>query len=117
MLNNIVVMGYLVADPDLRMTPAGKSVCRFSIGNTRPTKDREVDFLDIVTFNHTAEFVNKYFKKGNPIVISGRLQTQHLVDTKDGRSTKIYEIVANSADFVPKTKAKEKTDDDLPFNI
>lgn len=113
MLNSITVMGYMAADPDLRMTPAGKSVCRFTIGNTRPTKDREVDFLDIVAYNSSADFVNKYFKKGNPIVVVGRLQTQHLVNSKDGRTTKIYEIAATSVDFVP--KAKEKPAEEFPF--
>lgn len=112
MLNNISIMGYLAADPDLRSTPSGKSICRFAIGCTRPTKDRDVDFFDIVTMNSTADFVNKWFKKGDPIVIVGRLQNQFKVES-DGRTTKKVEVMASGVDFVP--RIKEKTDEQAPF--
>lgn len=115
MLNNITLVGYLAHDPDLRSTPAGASICRFTIANTRPktaTKEHEVDFIDIVAMNKTAEFVNKWFKKGDPISLVGRLQTQMQVQD-DGRSKKVYEIFASSVDFVPRTK--EKADEEAPF--
>lgn len=116
MLNNITLVGYLAHDPDLRATvPEGKSVCRFTVANTRPktaTKEREVDFIDIVTMNKTADFVNKWFKKGDPISLVGRLQTYILVQD-DGRSKKVYEIHASSVDFVPKVKTL--TDEEKPF--
>lgn len=113
MLNNITIMGYLAIDPELRVTTAGNPVCRFAIGNTRPTKEREVDFIEIVAMNKGAEFVNKWFKKGDSIVVMGRLQTQHLVNANTGRTTKKYEILASSVDFVPKPKAT--TGEDAPF--
>jgi len=115
MLNNISIIGYLARDPDLRATPTGKSICRFVIANTRPkaaTKEREVDFIDVVCLYSTAEFVNKWFKKGDPIVVVGRLQSQVEVQ-KDGRSIKKYEILANSVDFCPVQKTP--TDDEVPF--
>ena len=116
MLNNITLVGYLAHDPDLRSAmTTGKSVCRFTIANTRPktaTKEREVDFIDIVTMNKTAEFVNKWFKKGDPISLVGRLQTYTLVQD-DGRSKKVYEVVASSVDFVP--RAKEPLNEEAPF--
>lgn len=116
MLNNITLVGYLAHDPDLRATvPDGKSICRFTIANTRPktaTKEREVDFIDIVTKNKTADFVNKWFKKGDPISLVGRLQTYVYVE-KDGRSKKTYEVHASSVDFVP--KMKEPLNEESPF--
>ncbi len=115
MLNNINIIGYLAHDPDLRATPTGKSICRFAIGNTRPkaaTKDREVDFIDIVCLYSTADFVKKWFHKGDPIVVTGRLQSQVQVQN-DGRSIKKYEILAGSVDFCPTQKVP--TDGEVPF--
>lgn len=118
MLNNIALEGYLANDPDLRTAiSSGDSVCRFTIANTRPktaTKEREVDFIDIVTRNKTAEFVNKWFKKGDPIALVGRLQTYTMVEN-DGRSKKTYEILASLVDFVPRKKETKAVDDEAPF--
>jgi len=71
-----------------------------------------VDFIDIVALYSTAEFVNKWFHKGDPIVVTGRLQSQVQVQD-DGRSIKKYEILASSVDFCPTQKTPK--DEDVPF--
>lgn len=112
MLNNITIIGRLVKAPEVRATTTGKSVCSFTIANNRP-KDKDgkqvADYLEVVTWNHTAEFVGKYFEKGSPIVVVGRLQTESYED-KDGIKRKAWKIVANTIDFVPIQKPKEDGD-------
>lgn len=110
MLNNVSIMGYLVRDPNLSLSPTNKSVCKFIIANVRPktvSKEREVDFIDCIAGNKTAEFVKKWFKKGDPIVVVGRLQSQVMVGS-DGRSNKVYEVNVISVDFVPPNKTESQ---------
>ena len=82
MLNHIVLMGRLTRDPELRRTASGVAVATFSIAVDRDfsnsaTGERETDFIDIVTWRSTAEFVSKYFTKGRMAVVSGRLQIRN----------------------------------------
>lgn len=119
MLNNISIMGRLVKDPELRKTTTGKSVCSFTIANDRPyggADKKETDFIDVVAWNSTAEFVEKNFHKGKTIIITGRLQSRTYKD-KEGRSCKAWDIVANTADFVPVVRNVDivPSDDEVPF--
>lgn len=107
MLNNISLTGYMANEPDLRAMLTGGSICRFQVAVARPrtaNEDREVDFINVVTMNSTADFVNKFFKKGDPISLVGRLQSRTMVE-EDGRSekvAKVYEVFAHTVEFVPK---------------
>ena len=102
MLNHIVTMGRLTRDPELRHTQSGLPVCSFSIACDRDYKDsngnRETDFIDVVAWRNTAEFVSKYFAKGRMAVVDGRLQLRDWTD-RDGNKRRSAEIVANSVNF------------------
>lgn len=101
MLNRVIVMGRLTKDPELRRTQSGHAVASFSIACDRDYSGdggKETDFLDIVAWRSTAEFVSKYFTKGHMAVISGRLQIRSWTD-KDGNGRRSAEIVADSVYF------------------
>lgn len=102
MLNVVAVMGRLVADPELRKTPNSVSTTTFTIACERnyvkPGAERQTDFLDIVAWRSSAEFVCKYFRKGQLIAVNGSLQTRTYED-KEGKKRKVYEIVADSLNF------------------
>ena len=103
MLNHIVLMGRLTRDPELRRTASGVAVATFSIAVDRDfsnsaTGERETDFIDIVTWRSTAEFVSKYFTKGRMAVVSGRLQIRNWND-KDGNKRRSAEVVADNVYF------------------
>ena len=107
MLNCAVLMGRLVADPELRTTTSGISVTSFRIAVdrsfVRQGEERQADFIDIVAWRNTAEFVCKYFQKGSPIIIEGSIQTRMWED-KAGQKRKSVEIVAENVEFVPRSK-------------
>jgi single-strand DNA-binding protein len=101
MLNRVILMGRLVADPELKTTPSGVSVCKFTIAVDRPySKDKEkvTDFPRITTWRNTAEFVQKYFSKGKMIIVEGRLQNN---DYTDSNGVKHYsmEVLAENVSF------------------
>ena len=102
MLNKIVLMGRLTRDPELRQTQSGNSVVSFTLACDRDFAaqgaEKETDFVDIVAWRGTAEFVSKYFSKGRMAVVSGRLQIRNWED-KDGNKRKTAEIVAESVYF------------------
>ena len=102
MLNVVAIMGRLVADPELRTTPAGLSVCRFRIACDRSYvqqgQQRQADFIDIVAWRQQADFVSKYFQKGSMIAIDGSLQTRKYQD-KNGNNRTAVEVVANNISF------------------
>ena len=84
--NKVILIGNMTADPELKQTAAGVSVCSFSIAvNRRFAKTEQgqqtVDFINIVTWRQSAEFVSRYFKKGNPILVCGQIQTRTWTDT------------------------------------
>lgn len=110
MLNVAVLMGRLVADPELRTTPSGVSVTSFTIAVDRSYQkagsDRQADFLDIVAWRGTADFICKFFKKGQLIAVQGSIQTRSYQD-KDGNKRKAFEIVADNVHF-----AESKRDGD-----
>ena len=109
MLNVVVLMGRLVADPQLRQTPQGTSVASFRIAVdrnfARQGEQRQADFIDIVAWRQQAEFVSKYFQKGSPIVVEGSLQTRQYQD-KNGNNRTAVEVVANQINFVPRTNGQ-----------
>lgn len=103
MLNRITVMGRLVRDPELRRTQNDIPVCSFSVACDRDVKDkatgeRSTDFIDIVAWRSTAEFVSKYLSKGRMAVIDGRLQLRDWTD-REGNKRRSAEILANSVNF------------------
>ncbi len=103
MLNHIVLMGRLVRDPELRRTQAGIPVATFTLAvdhdiPNRETGERGVDFIDVVVWRQTAEFVTKYFSKGRMAVVSGRLQIRKWTDNQ-GNKRYNAEVVAENVYF------------------
>ena len=102
MLNHIVLMGRLTRDPELRRTGSGIAVASFTLAVDRDFAaqgaEKETDFVDIVAWRGTAEFVSKYFTKGRMAVVSGRLQIRNWQD-KDGNKRRSAEVVADNVYF------------------
>ena len=102
MLNKIILMGRLTRDPELRRTGTGTAVTSFSLVVDRDFKsqsgEKETDFIDIVAWRSTAEFVSKYFTKGRMAVVEGRLQIRDWTD-KDGGKRRSAEVVADNVYF------------------
>jgi len=103
MLNHIVIMGRLVADPELRTTPGGVTVATVRLAvdrdfKNKQTGERETDFINVVAWRQTAEFVSRYFAKGRMAVVEGRLQIRQYTD-KDGNKRSAAEVVAENFYF------------------
>lgn len=113
-LNKVILIGHMTADPELKQTPTGVSVCSFTIGVTRRyTKSGEQsqsDFINIVAWRTTAEFIAKYFRKGNAICICGSLQTRTWT-AQDGSKRYATEVVADEATFVERKSDSARPDD------
>ena len=134
MLNSAIIMGRLTADPELRKTPSGVAVTRFTVAVDRnfakEGEERKADFINVLCWRSTAEFVCKYFNKGSMIAVQGSIQTGSY--EKDGVKRSTFEVVADNVSFCggknDKQGSTEKTeykprldipadvdDDDLPF--
>ena len=102
MLNVVAIMGRLVADPELRTTPAGVNICQFRIACdrnfARQGEQRQADFVDIVAWRAQADFVCKFFSKGSLIAINGRIQTRNYQD-KNGNNRTAFAVVAENINF------------------
>lgn len=102
MLNVVSLLGRLVADPELRRTPNGVSVTTFTLAVDRnfvkAGSERQTDFIDIVAWRNTAEFVCKYFQKGSMMAVQGSIQTRTYED-KEGNKRKAFEILADNVFF------------------
>ncbi len=103
MLNHIVIMGRLVADPELRTTPGGVTVATIRLAvdrdfKNKQTGERETDFINVVAWRQTAEFVSRYFAKGRMAVVEGRLQIRQYTD-KEGNKRTAAEVVADNVYF------------------
>ena len=102
MLNKVIIMGRLARDPELRRTQSGIAVTSFRIACNRDFKpqggEAETDWIDIVAWRSTAEFVSKYFTKGRMAIVEGRLQTRDWND-KDGNKRTAVEVVADNIYF------------------
>lgn len=127
MLNTIMIMGRMTRDPELRHTNGGTPVTSFTLAVDRDRKgqngEKETDFIDVVAWSKTAEFVTKYFAKGRMAVVQGRLQIRDWTD-KDSNKRKSAEVVADNVYFgdsklvnapaeVAYTEIED--DDDWPF--
>ncbi len=101
MLNCAVIMGRLTADPELRQTPNGISVTRFTVavdrGYVKAGEERKADFINVIAWRQTAEFVSKYFSKGSMIAVQGSIQTGSY--EKDGVKRYTFEISADNVSF------------------
>ena len=141
MFNLVVLTGRLTADPELRYTANNTPVTSFSIAVSRRYKageEAQADFINIVAWRQTAEFVTKYFQKGSMIGIEGSIQTRRYVDKETGKNRTAFEVVANNVQFVESkrdgaapagdiqpgftnaganefTALSGESDDDLPF--
>ena len=106
-------MGRLVADPELRTTGNGNSVTTFTVAVdrrfVRQGEERQTDFIDVVAWRQTAEFVSRYFRKGSMIAVQGSIQTR-MYEDKNGNKRKAVEIVADNASFCG-SKAESGTGD------
>ena len=94
-------MGRLVADPELRQTPNGVSVITFTVAvdrNYSRDRERQTDFIDVVAWRQTAEFVSKYFSKGKMIIVEGSIQTRSYED-RNGNKRRAVEVVADNVQF------------------
>ena len=103
MLNKIIIMGRLTADPELRRTGTGVAVTSFTLAverdySSREGGEKETDFIDCVAWRNTGEFVAKHFAKGRMAIVSGRLQIRGYTD-KDGNKRRVAEVIADSVYF------------------
>ena len=118
MLNRIVIMGRLTRDPELRRTQNGTAVTSFSIAVDRDFKSRDngekaTDFIDVVAWRQTAEFVCQYFTKGRMAVVEGRLQIRDWKD-KDGNNRRSAEVVADNIYFGDSKRDSQQGGDYAP---
>ena len=128
MLNKAVLMGRLTADPELKQTNNGLSVCSFTLAVDRDFKsengERQADFISCVAWRERAEFLSKYFSKGSMVAVVGQIQTRNY-ETKDGQKRTATEVVCEQITFTgekrEKPAAPQAADvepeygDDLPF--
>ena len=134
--NKVILIGNITKDVELKQTPSGVSVCSFDIAVNRKLNRDVTDFISIVTWRQQAEFVSKYFKKGQAILVCGELQTRSYTDKQNNKRTAV-EVVADEVSFVgnkeSSTEAKNQpympstytsnsqnfeeidADDDIPF--
>ena len=142
MLNKVVLIGRFTRDPELRSTPQGISTCSFSLAvdrnYVRQGEERKTDFINCVAWRQTAEFISKYFKKGNLVAVEGSIQSRSW-DGEDGKKHYATDVVVSQTYFVESKKDSQGstspaseapasdfgmldtpipqmgTDDDLPF--
>ena len=106
MLNSVIIHGRLTADIELKQTNNGAAVVAFSIANDRYSNgEKKTDFFNILAWNQNAKFINSHFKKGDSIIVVGRLQSREYVDSK-GVNRKTVEIVVEHVEFAGGNKEK-----------
>ena len=119
MLNTAILMGRLVADPELRHTPNNVAVTSFTIAVDRSYvkagTERQADFIDIVAWRNTAEFVCRYFRKGQMIALQGSIQTRSYTDSQ-GIKRKAFEIVAENVHFADSNRDGNSSGNGNNFN-
>lgn len=98
-MNNVVLIGRLTKDPDVRSTQDGKMVARYTLAVDRRGKDAGADFIGCVTFGKSAEFAQKYLNKGTKIAITGRIQTGSY-QNKEGKTVYTTDVIAENHEFV-----------------
>jgi single-strand DNA-binding protein len=110
MLNRVILIGRLTRDPELRYTPAGVAVTQFTLAVDRPfsnsqTRERETDFINIVTWRQLAETCANYLRKGRLTAVEGRLQIRNY-DNNEGKKVYVTEVVADNVRFLESTGSK-----------
>lgn len=131
-MNKLVLMGRLSRDPEVRYTQGEKStaVARFGIAVDRRGKDEKADFFNVTAFGKTAEFVEKYLKKGTKICLAGRIQQEEWTD-KEGQKRTAVGVIAEEVEFCESKKQEQPATDangfmtvpdnidseELPFNF
>ena len=119
MLNKVVIMGRFTKDPELRRTGSGTAVTSFSLACDRDFKsqsgEKETDFIEVVAWKNTAEFVSKYFGKGRMAVVDGRLQIRDWTD-KDGNRRTTAEVVADNVYFADSKRSESNDNQKENFN-
>ena len=112
MLNSVCLMGRLTADPELKSTQSGVSVCNFRIAVDRTYQpkgqEKQTDFINIVTWRGTAEFVSRYFRKGQLVAVQGSIQTGQYTD-RDGNKRTTFDVVADNVFFAEKKAESGET--------
>ena len=113
-MNRIILLGRLVKDPDVKVTTSGKTVCNFTLAVDRPFQgkngQREADFINVITFNKTAELCGNSLKKGHRALVEGRLQIRSY-DGKDGNKHYVTEVIADRVEFIErKEKSAQKAE-------
>ena len=112
MLNSVCLMGRLTADPELKSTQLGVSVCSFRIAVDRTYQpkgqEKQTDFINIVTWRSTAEFVSRYFRKGQLVAVQGSIQTGQYTD-RDGNKRTAFDVVADNVFFAEKKAESGET--------
>lgn len=113
-MNKVILMGRLTKDVEMRQTPTGVSVARFTIAiNRRFSKEGQADFINCIAWRQTAEFISRYFGKGNMIAVVGSLQSRSW-DDKDGKKQYATEVVVEEAYFTgEKANAEEQQTNDF----
>ena len=108
-MNNIILIGRLTKDPDLRYTPNGKAVCSFTLAVDRPYSGdkKEADFINIVVWNKMGENCAKYLSKGRKTAVQGRLQVRSYEDN-NGQRRYVTEVIANSVEFLEWGEKKQE---------
>ena len=113
MLNKAVIQGRLTTDPELRNTQGGTAVTSFCIASERSYipkgGEKQTDFIDVVAWQHLAETICRHWKKGQPIIVEGQIQTRSYTD-RNGNKRKAVEIIASAAHFVESKKAADEFD-------
>ncbi len=108
MLNIAVIMGRLTADPELKHTPNGIAVNTFTVavdrGYAKPGTEKQTDFINVVAWRNTAEFVSKFFKKGDMIAVNGSIQVRNYTDN-NGVKRYVTEIIADNVNFTGSKKS------------
>ena len=102
MLNRVILMGRLTADPDYRTTQSGATLARFTLAVDRDYsgqgQDRKTDFLDVITWRNTADFVSRYFHKGQLVAVQGSVQVDNYTD-REGNKRRSWNVVADQVYF------------------
>lgn len=112
MLNKVILIGRFTRDPELRSTPQGTSTCSFSLAVDRnyqsASGERQADFINCVAWRQTAEFISKYFQKGNAICVEGSIQTRSWKDN-DGNNRYATEVVVDRSYFVESKRSVQES--------
>jgi single-strand DNA-binding protein len=111
MLNRVILIGRLTRDPELRYTPSGVPVARFTVAVDRdyqsPQGERQTDFIDIVSWRKLAETVSSHLSRGRLVAVEGRLQIRSY-ETQDGQRRRVAEVVADQVRFLDRPKGENQ---------